>query len=299
MLTGLRMRHWLSLVVGCALGLAVGLLITWQLWPVEYYNTDPIDLRSEHKEDYVVMIAAAYSQDADLDSATSRLEALGFEDARQAVLDLFERYNEAGYEGETTSLARLAYDMGVKDVALLRHIRTPTATAELTPSPTPSPVMEPTVAPTSTKPAEEPTATATEAPPEPTPTATEPVSEPSPTPTAAGEFDFRLVEQTDLGCSADQAGSQILVYIQDEHGRGLAGVEVMVSAAEGEDAFFTGLKPEVDPGFADFVVTAAGTYTVQVLDGESQVAEDIAFGEDCPADTPNHLWRVVFRRPGE
>jgi hypothetical protein len=296
-LADLRIQHWLSIVPGLAIGLAIGLFITWVVWPVEYYDTDPVDLRPEHKEDYVVMIAVAYTQDDDPELAAIRLQKLGFEDARQKVLSLFQTYSEAGYEQESHSLARLAYGIGVEDVALLPYIATPTPTFQVIVSPTITPTLEATIAPT-TEPIPEATATPTEPPPEPAPTPTEPPPELTPTPLPPAEdVDFQLAEQRDLGCTSEWGNDYILVYLQDEHGRGLAGVQVIVSGPLGEDSFFTGLKPEVDPGFADFLVTAPGTYTVQVLDGASHTAEGITFAEDgCPTENPYHVWRVAFRR---
>ena len=294
MFADLRIRHWLLLVVGCALGLGIGLAITWVVWPVQYIDTDPVDLRGEHKDDYVMMIAAAHSQHGDLGLAELRLDQLGFDDAKRVVVGLFQRYGEAGYGEEARSLARLAYDLGVKDVALLPYLATPTPTREIIPSPTVTPTVEATITPTPTQPPPEPTATPTEPPPEPTALATQPPLTETPTP-AAG-VDFQLVEQTDLGCSTDWDGDYILVYVKGEHDRGLAGVQIVVAGPEGEDTFFTGLKPEVDPGFADFRVTAPGTYTVQVLNGMSQIAEELAFGDACPAESPHHSWRVIFRR---
>jgi hypothetical protein len=296
--------------VGVVLGLAVGLFITWQVWPVEYYDTDPIDLRQEHKDDYVVMIAAAYAQDGDLEGASARLEELGFDEPTKVVLGLFQRYGDAGYIGETSSLARLAYDLGIEDVALLPYIEQPTATPEPTDTPEPTatetaaPPPPPTVTPTEVPP--EPTATATETPPEATPTATEPPPTPTntpaappedtPTPTVAVDFDYQLVERSDLGCTSDGDGDYILVQVNDENGRGVAGVQVLVKGPGVEDSFFTGLKPEVDPGFADFLVTTPDTYTVEVMDGDSQVARGLTFDDDCPSATPHRSWRVVFRR---
>ena len=286
MLAGLKVGHWLSLVLGFALGVAIGLFITWQIWPVEYYNTDPVDLRAEHKEDYVLMIAGAYSEDDDLELAIYRIEELGLEDPAQMVLYLFRRHSEARRDEESRSLARLAYDLGVEDLALLPYIQTPTPTVEIILSPTITPTLEATVVPTPT-----------ELPPDGSPAPTEPpaVATPPPLP-AAGEVDFQLVDQSDLGCGSDWGDNYILVYVQDEHGRGLAGIQVIVSGPGGEDSFFTGLKPEVDPGFADFLVTTTGTYTVQVLSGTSQMAEGITFADACPAENPYHVWRVAFRR---
>ncbi len=311
MLAGLKPGHLVFVVVGIAIGLGLGLLITWQLWPVEYYDTDPVDLRSEHKDDYVVMIAAAYAQDGDLGMASLRLGELGLEDAKQSVLGLFQRYGEAGYAEETRSLALLAYDLGVTDVSLLPYIEQPTATPEptatLEPTPTEQVETPPTVTPTEappeasptpTEPPAEPTATATTPPLTATPSATA-TPEDTPTPLPAGDFDYQLVERSDLGCSSERDGDYILVYVQDENERGVGGVEILVTGPDVEDSFFTGLKPEVDSGFADFLVTASGSYSVEVVAGSSHVAEALTFGDDCPGESPHRAWRIVFRRVSE
>jgi hypothetical protein len=300
MLAGLKPRHLLFVLVGIVAGLILGLLLTWQVWPVEYYDTDPVDLRQEHKDDYVVMIAAAYAQDRDLGVASLRLGQLGLEDAKQSVLGLFQRYGEAGYSEETRSLAQLAYDLGVTDVALLPYIQEPTATPEPTPTEVPTTAPVPTVTPveptpTATAAPAEPTATATQPPPTPTYTPT-PLPEDTPTPTVASDFDYQVVEQSDLGCSSDRDGDYILVHVRDENDRGVAGVKIVVKGPGVEDWFFTGLKPEVGAGFADYLVVAAGSYTVQAAEGRSQVTQGLSFAADCPAATPHRSWRVVFRR---
>ena len=296
----LKPKHLLFVLVGIVVGLGLGLLLTWQIWPVEYYNTDPIDLRQEHKDDYVVMIAAAYAQDRDLGMASLRLGQLGLEDAKQSVLGLFQRYGEGGYSGETRSLAQLAYDLGVTDVALLPYIQEPTATPEPTQTEVPTTAPVPTVTPveptpTATAAPAEATATATQPPPTPTFTPTTPPQD-TPTPTVASDFDYQVVEQSDLGCSSDRDGDYILVYLRDENDRGVAGVKLVVKGPGVEDWFFTGLKPEVGPGFADYLVTAPGSYTVQAAEGRSQVTQGLSFAAGCPAETPYRTWRVVFRR---
>jgi hypothetical protein len=112
----------------------------------------------------------------------------------------------------------------------------------------------------------------------------------------AADFDYQLVEQSDLGCSSGRDGDYILVYVRDENDRGVAGVKIVVKGPGVEDWFFTGLKPEVGPGFADYLVTAPGSYTVQAAEGRSQVTQGLSFAADCPAETPHRSWRVVFRR---
>ncbi|MDH4207414.1 MAG: hypothetical protein OEV76_00915 [Anaerolineae bacterium] len=305
MLGGLRTKHVvLIIIVGLILGLGLGLLLTWQVWPVQYYDTDPVDLKAEHKDDYVVMIAAAYAQDRDLGMASFRLGQLGLEDAKQSVLGLFQRYGEAGYTEETQSLALLAYDLGVTDVALLPYLEEPTATPEPTPTESPTAEPLPTVTPvpptpTPTEPPAEPTATATQPAPtatQPAPTATPTTQEPATTPTVAADLDYQLVEQTDLGCTSERDGHYILVYVRDEEDRGLAGVQVLVKGPDVEETFYTGLKPEVDAGFADFAVTASGSYSVEIAGATSQVAQDLSFDDSCEAAMPHRLWQVVFKR---
>lgn len=301
MFAGLRTKQLILIAaVGIVVGLGLGLLLTWQVWPVQYYDTDPVDLRAEHKDDYVVMIAAAYAQDRDLGLASLRLGQLGLEDAKPSVLGLFQRYGEAGYSEETRSLAQLAYDLGVTDVALLPYIQEPTAIPEPTPTEAPTTAPVPTVTPvaptpTPTEPPAEPTATATQPPPTPTRTATPP-QEPTRTPTVAAGFDYQLVEQKDLGCTSERDGHYILVYVRDESDRGLAGVELLAKGPGVEDTFYTGLKPEVDAGFADFAVSAPGSYSVQVAGAASQVGQGLSFDDTCDTSTPHRLWQVVFRR---
>jgi hypothetical protein len=301
-LAGLKPRHFLFVLLGMLVGLGLGLLLTWQIWPVEYYNTDPIDLRQEYKDDYVVMIAAAYDQDRDLGLASLRLGQLGLEDAKQSVLGLFQRYGEGGYREETRSLAQLAYDLGVTDVALLPYIQQPTPTPHPTPVPTPTEEATetptetpPGPSPTPTQPTPEPTATATQPPPTPTYTPTT-LPEDTPTPTVASDFDYQVIEQSDLGCGSDRDGDYILIYVRDENGRGVAGVQLLVKGPGVEESFFTGLKPEIGPGFADYLVSALGSYTVQAAEGRSQVTQGLSFAADCPAQTPYRSWRVVIRR---
>jgi hypothetical protein len=67
---------FLNLLFGILLGLGLGLFYTWQVNPVTYTDVSPDTLRADYKADYVVMIARAYSLDADLDLARTRLATL-------------------------------------------------------------------------------------------------------------------------------------------------------------------------------------------------------------------------------
>jgi hypothetical protein len=68
------------LVASLTGGIILGLVIAWGLWPVEFTDADPVDLRAEFKDDYVRMISAAYELDGNLARAQLRLSLLGLGD---------------------------------------------------------------------------------------------------------------------------------------------------------------------------------------------------------------------------
>ncbi len=64
------------LLAGAALGLGLGLHLGWNVWPVAYHDTDVSSMRQDYQDEYVVMVATAYSWDGDLGRARARLEQL-------------------------------------------------------------------------------------------------------------------------------------------------------------------------------------------------------------------------------
>ena len=78
------------LIAGIALGLVLGLLYGWVIRPVEYVDTTPNTLRVDYRTDYVLMVAEAYSGDADLDAALIRLAALGSQPPLDIVLEAID-----------------------------------------------------------------------------------------------------------------------------------------------------------------------------------------------------------------
>lgn len=61
---------------GLLLGLLIGLVLGWQVWPVRWIDTDPADLRLEHQIDHVIATADALAATGDAAAAHRRLEAL-------------------------------------------------------------------------------------------------------------------------------------------------------------------------------------------------------------------------------
>jgi hypothetical protein len=135
----------IALLAGTVVGLLFGALVGWALWPVQYTDTDPVDLRPEHKDDYVVMVSAAYALDGNLEKAEARLTKLEEDDVGQIVADLAGRYISIGAGlVDIRNLVQLADALGSSDSAMLDYIATPT------PTPTPTVTNTPTWTPTST-----------------------------------------------------------------------------------------------------------------------------------------------------
>ena len=96
-----------TFLVGLFLGwLAIG----WWLWPVSWTDADPWDLRAEHQERYVTLVAKGYAQARNADQAQ---EALAGWD-NQALTDLLATMQDQAPDSETRrQLADLASELGL------------------------------------------------------------------------------------------------------------------------------------------------------------------------------------------
>jgi len=203
------------------------------------------------------------------------------------VRALAERYIAEGRAAsDIRPLAQLADALGVGTSELAVYVHTPTPT--FTPWPTNTPMSTETsalfLAATSVL---QPSA------PELTPAWAPPTATPSPSPTPEPEAAFRVQERQPV-CEAG-GGGWIRVYVRDAEGRGLSGVAVRVTWSDGEDVFFTGLRPDVDPGYADFQMQPGVIYAVAVADRIGEVATGLSTetGEPCP--NPPASWHIVFQ----
>ena len=64
------------IALGFAVGVLLGLLLGWQVWPIKWYDTDPSDLRPEHQMSFVVMVADSLVVTGDVEAARQRLAQL-------------------------------------------------------------------------------------------------------------------------------------------------------------------------------------------------------------------------------
>ncbi len=131
---------WLGAVglLSLIAGIALGLVITWGILPVEFKNADPADLRQRLKDDQVRMISATYALDGDLAAAQRRLTQLGITNLTQTFDDLIAREKLTLTESTTqVALTDLGTALGLK-LSSVSPRPTPTVT---TASPTEPPLM--------------------------------------------------------------------------------------------------------------------------------------------------------------
>jgi hypothetical protein len=129
------------------------------------------------------------------------------------------------------------------------------------------------------------------------PTLTMPTTAGLPGATTTPEAVFHLLEKRRF-CEG-QGGGRILVYVRDEEEQGLPNVGITISWPEGEDEFFTGLKPEEYHGYADFAMQQGIMYNLAIAGAEGIEGFNTEFSAaDCPnTEQPvPSSWRLVFQR---
>jgi hypothetical protein len=108
-------RLIVSLVLGAAIGVGIGLYIGWVISPVQYINADMSNLAPRYKDEYTIMVASGYQVDHDLNEAIRRLRPLGFPNVPVYVRDVTERYiseSGIGKESDIRLLVALSKDLG-------------------------------------------------------------------------------------------------------------------------------------------------------------------------------------------
>jgi hypothetical protein len=257
----------LHLLVALLAGAGLGLAYSWKLSPVTYVDASPAILRSDFKDQYRMVIAASYASTQDIARARARLELLGDTDP---VAELSAQAQRMLASGETFErvrpIAQLATDLQQGFVSLpftgtpfTQIIDTPVVETpfieEAFPTETPF-LSEPTRSFEGTQLAPPAEFTAT-----PRPTLTS-----IPAPGAP----FTLVGQ-DTVCDPALKDGLLQIILMDSRRRQVPGIKVIVTWEAGESHFFTGLKPELGNGYADFLMKADTVYSVRVIEGGSFV----------------------------
>jgi hypothetical protein len=266
----------LHLLLALLIGLGLGLAYSWRISPVTYVDANPAILRADFKDQYRIVIAASYTSTRDLARTRARLELLGDADIVGELSAQAQRMVGAGESlVRIQPLAQLATDLqqgvasipststafastpftNIIDTPITETITEETPATEIqitTEVTTPAPIAS--FAQTALAPA----ASATFAP-RPTFTQVPPPGAP-----------FALVSQ-DTICQPGSRSGLLQFILMDKRRKQIPGIEIIVTSIQGEDHSFTGFKPELGNGYADFVMQANTIYSVRVVEGGTSV----------------------------
>lgn len=278
-----------GLLLGLLLGIAGGLTYAWVYNPVVEFDTEPWQLQADDRAQYMVAITLAFAHDSDLDRAVTRLltiypNRIPQSDPFQDVADMACRLASTGYVDSSSGLRAIRQMMnfyqlqgrsGCADSLIPARDVQPTQVIEFD-------LPTPTLPPPATK--------------TPTPVSTVDTT-PTPTvlalPTSPPQRDF-VIANVATFCDVELSGI-IEVFVQDFGGVGLPGQAVRARWRGGEDVFFTGLKPERGPAYADFQMSEDQEYTID-MPGRSDASQPLP-AAPCTTETGARAitsYRVVF-----
>lgn len=277
------------------MGLTLGLVYAWLIEPVELVNTTPDMLRSDYQHEWIRLAALAYVTDGDLQRIQLRLETLPQAEIQEALAALIEAYARQGRPAETMrALSNLASQLGVHTPAMEVYLGAEPPAPTPIPPPTPPPEPSPTPIPSSTDPMVTP---------KPLP--------PTPPPTAVFPSPHRVLSQTMI-CEGPTAQLQVVVWAAPEQAEEgdeaeeaepetepptpLPGVVLWLTWPGGADRAVTGLRPQIDPGYADFTLHPDTVYALSVGEPNAPVVSGITIPA-CPAAAGQEpgagSWQVV------
>jgi len=284
----MRRLPW-HIILALLVGFGTGLVYSWIIAPRGVTDAAPALLRADFKDNYRAAIAASYAATGHLPRAKARLLLLEDPDSAEALNAQAQRMlasgDSAGQADQVAALA-LALDETKKSPTTVPATEIEAGAAlEITatvPPPPPDVPIELTETPSLVE--------------------TETVSAPStprPTQTAVPTLGapFTLIGQEDV-CDANLPEGLLQVIVLNSNKRQMAGVKIILSWDGGEEQFFTGLKPELGNGYADYIMIPETEYTIQLAIG-SDVAADLVAPtcQESNGDTFTGGMKLTFQRP--
>ena len=279
----MRRLLW-SVLFSLLFGAALGLGYAWVISPNPITDAQPSALRADFKDQYRAVIAAAYAATNNLPRAQARLSVLGDEDPVDALNAQAQRMLASAQTFERAEhLAALAsvLDQESGNVITSGIAASGTAASGM---PTPASTNEIIVDAGETLTLEsvslltEFPALLSETPEfvETSPPTLEATPRATLTPTPVPGEPFTLAGQETV-CDSNLPGGLLQVLVLNRSRRQLAGTEIVITWDGGKEQFFTGLKPELGNGYADYIMTPETTYSVQLGRGS-----DVALGITAP-----------------
>lgn len=260
-----------DIIITLLLGLGLGLAYSWLFSPLHVVDASPVALRADFKDAYRSAIAASYGATNNLARAQARLALLGDSNSLDALNSQAQRLIASGEFAQADQVVALA--IALENGTTVVAVPTVTSTVDNTvavvkevtatlPPPPPDLPFQFTETPQSTDPQIIDTQpvinTAT---PRPTRTLIPTVGAP-----------FTLIAQ-DTVCDATLPDGLLQVLVFNSNRRQIAGAKIIITWNSGEEQFFTGLKPEISHGYADYTMSPNIAYTVRLASGSDIASE--------------------------
>ncbi|MEB2334276.1 MAG: hypothetical protein OZ914_08175 [Anaerolineaceae bacterium] len=287
----MRRVAWIALPA-LLIGLGIGLTLAWVVFPLGAVNSSPDALRADFKDQYRSTIAAAFASNGNLERARARLELLGDTDAIVALNAQAQRMLADNKTEQASDVAALAAALAQGNAYVVAPVLT-----------TSTPYSYPTTQPTATEDdaLSAPTTFDDFTPPTPETSLTQIVVEATARPTQTRiptqSAPFALTGQEVL-CDANLPDGLLQILVLNANRKQLPGAEVHIAWAGGKESFFTGLKPELGNGYADFIMTPDVSYTVQLALGSDVAAALLA--PSCKASNGAPFtggFKLTFQQP--
>jgi hypothetical protein len=256
------------LLTGLFLGLVLGILYSWVISPISQVDTHPNLLRDDYKDIYRSLISRAYRANINLPRAEARLELIGDQEPALALAAQAQRFLA---ESEDNEMALILANLS----SVLQIANKPVPTIpQLTSTPVPENsngsngntnqnTDDSTPSPTNGR-----------------------ISPPTPSPTDSPPF---ILQDSSPICDPTLGESLIQVIATDGSGDGIPGVTLEISlGTDPTEVFFTGLKPELGLGYADFSAEPGLTYQLEIPES-GLIITDIEV-PTCQTESEDSYW---------
>ena len=261
----MRRIPW-DILLAILAGLGLGLVYAWMISPLRVVDARPIALRSDFKDSYRSAIAAAYAATGDMTRAQARLALLEDANSVEALNAQAQRMLARGESfQQADQLVALAFaisddSLDAPTIVVETEIADNSQVTSTATNPPPPPDV-PIILTETQQPLELTQPVEIAATPRPTQTVI---------PTLGAPFTLTGNETT---CDTNLPDGLLQVLVLNSNRRQMAGVRVIITWDGGEEQFFTGLKPEMGNGYADYVMTPNIIYSVQLGVGSDVAAE--------------------------
>jgi hypothetical protein len=285
-----------DILLALLLGLGAGLAYAWMISPLRLTDTTPAILRADFKDQFRSAIAASYAATGNLPRAQARLALLNDENPTDALNAEAQRTIASGQLTQADQLAALAFALQngsnflpATAAPTTKNIEPTNSESTITPFPSPADIpFDVTETPQTFETPFVETQTTNLNTPTPRPTRTALPTQGAP---------FQIIG-LDTVCDSNLPDGLLQVVVLNPNRRQLAGIKIIITWDAGEEEFFTGLKPELGNGYADFSMTPDTSYTVQLALG-SQVTTDLVAPTCQTPSGENFLggYKLTFQQP--